>query len=129
MRDLFELSLCACNLTQGGLAERPRVELRLGVNLGRISNPLGYRYPTAPYKTPRPKNTVCSLIVFHRDSRPSMTKIHTNVNITNGVHWRQAEVSLPILSLVPLVFKTRFGAVRINLPYLNIDIRNAVDYI
>ena len=33
------------------LAERPRIELRLPVKVGRISNPLGYHYPTAPYYT------------------------------------------------------------------------------
>ena len=32
------------------MADRPRIELRLGVTLGRISNPLGYHYPTGPYK-------------------------------------------------------------------------------
>ena len=31
-----------------GMAERPRIELRLPVKVGRISNPLGYHYPTAP---------------------------------------------------------------------------------
>ena len=30
------------------LADRPRFELRLPVKVGRISNPLGYHYPTGP---------------------------------------------------------------------------------
>ena len=47
------------------------------------------------YKAPRPQNTVCSLLVFHRDSRLSMTKIRTNVNITNGANWRKRRDSNP----------------------------------
>ena len=31
------------------MADRPRIELRLPVKVGRISNPLGYHYPTGPY--------------------------------------------------------------------------------
>lgn len=30
------------------MADRPRIELRLDFTLGRISNPLGYHYPTGP---------------------------------------------------------------------------------
>ena len=32
------------------LAARPRFERRLPVKVGRISNPMGYPYPTAPYE-------------------------------------------------------------------------------
>ena len=47
-----------------------------------------------------------------------MTKIRTNVNITNGAYWRIAEVPTPNRLLAdPTVFKTVLQAVAVNNPY------------
>ena len=39
------------SFVKGDMADRPRIELRLPVKVGRISNPLGYHYPTGPKQT------------------------------------------------------------------------------
>ena len=105
------------------LAARPRIELRLDLRLGGISNPLGYHYPTAPYERdynlkslPGPRRPIfiyIPLLVIsnvRRRRRAGLMAIRADF-------WRQAEVPTPTRVLaVPTVFKTVLTAGRVNLP-------------